>query len=392
MYFKLAFLSFLRRPWRQGIVILLIALATSLPVFIFQMTGGLYNGINNAISPFPIIVGTKGSAYQLVFNTVFLKDKPLGNMSYEVVNKLRNSGKTQGVYPLAFGDNYRGFPIVGVEKEMFQYKLKPTENPWLSVKKGRIYSEKREVVIGNKVAELSGLKIGDTFSSIHGMHEKGTKHSGENKVVGILAPVNGPYDLAIFTDIRDVWEIHHLPAWQEKGDVTSLLIHPKGYKEALQLLYEYQKNKDTQMIFPSQQIISLYHIVGQTKEFWQILTAAILGLSLFISILIMYWSVKNRMKEFALLKALGSSERDIVKMILIEEAILLMIGVIIGWLSAYSFTCVLIHVISSKTAIIIESKPLLESLLLIPSVTVLGTLCSIIPIYFIKDKNLASYL
>lgn len=392
MYLKLAFLSLLRRPWRQGIVILLIALAASLPIFILQMAGGLYNGINNAVAPFPIIAGTKGSSYQLVFNTVFLKDRPLGNISYEVVNKLRNTGKIQNVYPLAFGDNYRGFPIIGIEKEIFQYKLSPKKKPWLSLEKGKLFSEKREAVIGSKVAELSGLKIGDTFNSIHGMNKKGVIHSGKNKVVGILSAVNGPYDLAIFTDINDVWEIHHLPVWKVKGDVTALLIQPKGYKEALQLLSEYQKNKDTQMIFPAQSVISLYHIVGQTEKFWQILIISILGLSLFIALLIMYWSGKSRMKEFALLKALGASNRDITKMLLSEEAILLLSGSILGWLTAWGTVSVLAYIISGETAIIIDSKPLIEGMLIIPVITFLGTIAGIIPIYFIKNKNLSFYL
>ena len=97
MYLKLAFLSLWRRPLRQGIVLVLIALATALPVFLLQMTGGLYRGINRAVEPFPVLAGAKGSAYQLVLNTVFLKDRPLENISYETVDKLRKSGKAKAV-------------------------------------------------------------------------------------------------------------------------------------------------------------------------------------------------------------------------------------------------------------------------------------------------------
>ena len=173
MYLKLAFLSLWRRPLRQGIVLVLIALATALPVFLLQMTGGLYRGINRAVEPFPVLAGAKGSAYQLVLNTVFLKDRPLENISYETVDKLRKSGKAKAVYPLAFGDNYRGFPIIGVEKEIFQYKPNRKKDPWLTVKTGKSFSEKREVVLGSEAARLSGLRIGDTFHSIHGMAAAG---------------------------------------------------------------------------------------------------------------------------------------------------------------------------------------------------------------------------
>ena len=110
---KLAFYSLFRRPLRQFLLFLLIALSAAVPVFILQVTDGLYEGINHSVRPFPILVGAKGSSYQLVLNTVFLRDRPIGNIPYTEMDKLEDSGKVQAVYPLAFGDNYRGFRIVG---------------------------------------------------------------------------------------------------------------------------------------------------------------------------------------------------------------------------------------------------------------------------------------
>lgn len=392
MYLKLAFLSLWRRPLRQGIVLVLIALATALPVFLLQMTGGLYRGINRAVEPFPVLAGAKGSAYQLVLNTVFLKDRPLENISYETVDKLRKSGKAKAVYPLAFGDNYRGFPIIGVEKEIFQYKPNRKKDPWLTVKTGKSFSEKREVVLGSEAARLSGLRIGDTFHSIHGMAAAGKKHGEENKVAGILAPCGGPYDAAIFTDIRDVWEAHHIPAWEQKGDVTAVLIQPEGYKEALQLLAAYQRNKEIQLLFPSQPVISLYHTVGQSKEFWKILISFLLILSLLMTLLIMYWSGKSRIREFALLKALGAGGGDIIKMLLGEQALLLLTGSAAGWACAWVTVYLTASVIAQKTAIVIDTTPLWEGLLIIPGITILGTVAGLIPAKLIKNKELSSYL
>ena len=392
MYLKLAFLSLWRRPLRQGIVLVLIALATALPVFLLQMTGGLYRGINRAVEPFPVLAGAKGSAYQLVLNTVFLKDRPLENISYETVDKLRKSGKAKAVYPLAFGDNYRGFPIIGVEKEIFQYKPNRKKDPWLTVKTGKSFSEKREVVLGSEAARLSGLRIGDTFHSIHGMAAAGKKHGEENKVAGILAPCGGPYDAAIFTDIRDVWEAHHIPAWEQKGDVTAVLIQPEGYKEALQLLAAYQRNKEIQLLFPAQPVISLYHTVGQSKEFWKILISFLLILSLLMTLLIMYWSGKSRIREFALLKALGAGGGDIIKMLLGEQALLLLTGSAAGWACAWVTVYLTASVIAQKTAIVIDTTPLWEGLLIIPGITILGTVAGLIPAKLIKNKELSSYL
>lgn len=104
---KLAFYSLFRRPLRQFLLFLLIALSAAVPVFLLQVTDGLYEGINHSVRPFPILVGAKGSSYQLVLNTVFLRDRPIGNIPYTEMDKLEDSGKVQAVYPLAFGDNYR---------------------------------------------------------------------------------------------------------------------------------------------------------------------------------------------------------------------------------------------------------------------------------------------
>lgn len=392
MYLKLALLSLLRRPLRQGIVFLLIALTVALPVFLLQMTGGLYYGINRATEPFPIVVGAKGSAYQLVLHTVFLKDRPLENISYTVADSLRSSQKADGVYPLAFGDNYRGFPIVGVEKEIFSYRVKKSDTPWLSVEEGRIFSGEREVVLGYQVAELTGLRVGDTFASIHGMNEKGASHGGKNRVVGILAPIKGPYDSAIFTDIQDVWKVHHLPSWQEKGDVTAILVHPVGYKEALQLLSKYQRNKEVQMVFPAQSVISLYYMVGQSKTFWEFVMAGLLVIVLFLTLLVMYWNGRSRVREFALLKALGAEEGHLMTMIVIEEAILLLISAMVGWGVAWGTVLLTAQAISGETAIIMDTAPLWEGLVLIPGVTFLGTGAALFPAYLIKKKDLSSYL
>ena len=76
-------------------------------------------------------------------------------------------------------------PIGGAEQE-----------PWLQFAQGRAFSEEHEAVLGAEAARLSGLKLGDTFSSVHGLvANANSKSYGEKyKVAGILKPVHGPYD------------------------------------------------------------------------------------------------------------------------------------------------------------------------------------------------------
>lgn len=473
MIFKLAALSILRRPLRYLLITLLIALAAALPVFIIQLTSGLYNGLNRAVEPFPIVAGAKGSEYQLVLNTVFLRDRPLGNIPYQEVEKLRESGKVNMVLPLAFGDNYRGFRIVGTEPEIFDYVQNKKHGPWLKVAEGQKYSAERDAVIGAETARLTGLKIGDSFKSVHGLAGTGAGHAHEHpyKVVGILAPVGGPYDTSIIVDIHDIWEAHgggnehteaeehkdehkddehteaapaakpaekpvrkggiirptaavtpapaakaedhheedehdhehedeheheheHALAPGQKGDVTAILIQPKGYADAMKLLAEYQNKSgsDVQLVFPSRSIISLYGMVGQSREFWQFLTAGLIAAAILITLLVMYWSGLARLREFALIRALGAGTGTVCWIMAAEQCMILAIGSILGWLIGWGGTLAAAHAVAGNAAIVMTTNPELMSFLPPAVILVLGTIASIIPSWLVRKKDVSKYL
>lgn len=104
-------------------------------------------------------------------------------------------------------------------------------------------------MIGSETARLIGLKVGDTFRSVHGSSPKGRAHNHPFRVTGILRPVGGPYDTAIFIDMKDVWEAHE-EREPDKREVTALLVVPKGYREAMQLLSAYRKIGTCRWSFP----------------------------------------------------------------------------------------------------------------------------------------------
>ncbi len=206
---QIAWSELRHRPWQTLLLTLLIALAIASSVFIAALSFGMHYGLTKATEPFQQIVGAKGSANQLVLNTVYLKDRPIGNVTGDVFQEVKANPLVKQAIPLAFGDNWRGFRIVGTENTIFDYRVKPQSEPWLKVAEGRRFNAPFEAVIGDGAAKLLGAKIGDTFQSIHGATAHGHVHKDQSyTIVGILAPVEGPYDHAVLTDIRSVWMAH----------------------------------------------------------------------------------------------------------------------------------------------------------------------------------------
>ncbi|KGF10968.1 hypothetical protein HMPREF1633_07645 [Tissierellia bacterium S5-A11] len=228
---QIAWSELRHRPWQTLLLTLLIALAIASSVFIAALSFGMHYGLTKATEPFPQIVGAKGSANQLVLNTVYLKDRPIGNISGDLYQDVRNNPLVKQAIPLAFGDNWRGFRIVGTENTIFDYRVKPQSEPWLKVAEGRRFNAPFEAVIGDGAAKLLGAKIGDTFQSIHGATAHGHVHKDQTyTIVGILAPVEGPYDHAVLTDIRSVWIAHEHHHDHDHEHEHAADVHEEGHE------------------------------------------------------------------------------------------------------------------------------------------------------------------
>ena len=151
-------------------------------------------------------------------------------------------------------------------------------------------------------------------------------------MAGILKPVGGPYDTAVLVNIKDVWEAHGggrsdadeniregKPEAEGNGDVTAVLIQPRGYKEAMQLMSRYQNRRDgMQLVFPSQSVIALYSMVGRAVSFGKSLqppdcsscNGDLFGI-------LLEWA--EPYEGMALLKALGGSSKTVFRLIFMEN-------------------------------------------------------------------------
>jgi putative ABC transport system permease protein len=329
----IAFRHLKSRPFQAFSVIAVVAFSVGLCVALVSLTGGLQQGLVRAVEPFEIIVGAKGSPYQLVLNTVFLQDVPIGNLEWRECMALSGDKRVGFVVPLAFGDSLRGYPVVGTTSEITRITT-GNGSQWMRLGEGRWFEGEFEAVLGANVALESGLEIGATFHTSHGISE-GNEHAHSYRVVGVASRVSGPYDRAVLVGIGDIWEEHngHIRGGADspsQGDVTAILVHPKSYADAYSLASSFQKNEAAQLTFPAQTAIRLFSMIGRGERFLSVVAYAVACCALLTTLMALYWSAAARGSERFLLRALGVPHRTLVFISWLEGMIALAAGVALG--------------------------------------------------------------
>lgn len=405
MRLVIAWRNLLAKPVQSGLTVLIVASTIAMLTLMTLLSAGTHNGLVRATEPFDLIVGAKGSPNQLVLNTVFLQDAPIGNISHEIYEEMAVNPLVASTIPLAFGDNYKGYTIVGSGSDIFQHQPKAGQAEWLQLAAGRPFTVPFEAVVGAKAAKKLGLKLGDDFKSAHGFISGDHVHDQAYHVVGILQAVNGPYDQAILVPIESIWLAHekHEPELESEiaegsheheqvHDFTAILIKPKGYSEAMRLYQQFQSEPRAQIVFPSQVIVQLFAILGQGESMLKTVAYIVIVMGLMIMALSVYWSALSRVRDRAILRALGASACDIFTIILAESTLLTILGVMVGILTGHGIYSLLVKAMESKTAIVLTAALMPDELFIIIGGTLFGMLAGLMPAILTYRTEVAQHL
>ena len=117
-----------------------------------------FAGVN---SGFDAVLGARGSKLQLVLNAVFHLESSPGNLRWEDYLAIRTHPSVALAVPLAVGDNYRGWRVVGTTPELFERAELDSAGRRFRLADGRWFDpELREAVVGSFAARRLGLKSG----------------------------------------------------------------------------------------------------------------------------------------------------------------------------------------------------------------------------------------
>lgn len=322
-----------------------------------------------------LVVGAKGSPLQLVLCSVFHIDFPTGNIKLTEAEKLSKNRLVKKAIPMALGDSYQNFRIVGTDTaytNLFDAELK----------EGKWWNEDLEVVAGSVAAETLRLKIGDTFASAHGLSDEGHAHE-ENlyRVVGILEPSQTVADNLLFTNIASIWRVHDLhDAPDSTREITSLLIRFRNPIAALQLPRMINTYTNMQAASPAFETARLFSILGIGVDVLLGVASTIIlvsGLSIFIAL---YNSLKERRYDMAIMRSMGSGRPRLFTAVVMEGTALTLagsvLGILLGHLLILGFTTMVEEGARTGISAFVFYR---EELLVVAACVGLGVICSLIP-------------
>jgi len=354
-----------------------------------------FTGVNEG---FDAVLGARGSKLQLVLNAIFHLETSPGNLSWDDFRQIQSNPSVELAVPLAVGDNYRGYRLVGTTPDFFdRTEYAPGRHFSLQPGGGWFDPGRREAVVGAFVARKMNLKVGDTFHPFHGLiFDEKNQHAETYVVVGVMKPSSTPADRVIWIPLAGIQRMSgHDP--NAATDVSAVLVKLKagnaiaGFQ--MDLMYNKQGNRLT-FAWPIGRVMAeLFDKIGW---FDRVLTLVsyLVGLVAAGSILAsIYNSMNERRRELAILRALGARRTTVFAAIVLEAATISAVGSLAGFGFYLVLMAVVAGIIQAQTGVVLDPFAFNPVMLWSPAAfIVLGALTGIVPAVKAYRTDVASNL
>ena len=406
--------NILSKPLSSFISLALLTLGIGIISLLLQLNSLIKDQMDNNLRGIDMVVGAKGSPLQLILSSVYHVDSPTGNISYKEAEKISNNRMVGSSIKLLYGDNHKGYRIVGTEKKFIDLYKGIFEE-------GKEWGKPFEVIVGSKVHKNLNIKIGDKLVSSHGLRETGESHEDQSfEVVGLLEPSNSVIDQLIITSPESVWDIHdthnhndtndnfenenkhdhehedehdHKHEEYDDKEITAMLIKFSSPMNIIQFPRQINETTNLQAAVPSYEISRLFKLFGfgiDTISYLAYLIIIVSGFSLFINL---FNAMNERKYEMALIRTIGATRFQLSSMIILESLILTLLGFGLGLLfSRFGVMFVSSLMEESINYNLSSIKILSEELWLLVLSVILGILSSLIPAIQVYKINISKIL
>jgi putative ABC transport system permease protein len=329
------------------------------------------------------VLGARGAKLQLVLNALFHLEASPGNVAFSDFLTLSSNRAVALAIPIAVGDNYLGYRIVGTLTNLFTEAEAAPGRRFRLVAGGRWFEDGyREAVVGSFVAQRLRLKPGDTFKPYHGLNfNPQEQHEDEYVVTGVLEPSNTPADRVLWIPLAGLQNMSgHAAA--TASDVSAVLVKLRSAVAGQQLDMLYNKQGDRlTFAWPLGTVLAqLFDKMGwfdQVLELVAYLVALVAAGSVLASI---YNSLSARRRDLAILRALGARRALVFASIILEATSIAALGMVLAWGLYAVIMGAVSAVIRAQTGVVLDPWSWDPVLVIAPLALVgLGALAGVLP-------------
>ena len=350
---RLAARSAWNRRFTLGLMLLAIALSTTMLLGIERVRHEVRNGFSQSVSGTDLVVGARTSPVQLMLYAIFRIGGATNNIGWDSARKLAANPAVAWTIPLSLGDSHRGFPVLATNNDYFTHFHYGAGQP-LQLSQGQPFASVFDTVLGAEVAQRLHYRIGDHIVLSHGM---GGMHLNDHAdkpfvVTGILARTGTPVDRTVHIGLDGMEAIHldweggtRLPglsisaALVKKFDltpktVTAVLVGLKNRAQVFRLQRDIADDTTEPLmaVLPGVALDELWQVVGVGENALLVVSAmvVVVGLAGLVSSILA--SLGERRRELAILRSVGARPRDVFLLLALEGISVMLAGVLLGLL------------------------------------------------------------
>lgn len=324
-----------RRSLRQHAMTTLVtaaslALAGGLVMTVWSLRAQAGQAFADTTAEYDAVLGARGSKLQLVLCALFHLEPAPGTVSGEDLAMISRHPAVARAIPLALGDNYRGWRIVGTVPEKFT-GAGETGPRYAVSSGGRLFTPgTREAVAGALAMDRLGWRLGDTFSPYHGLaFDPNAQHTEVYTVVGRLEPTNTPADRVIWIPLDGVQTMEgHDPRLAEH--VSAVLLKFRAPTAGMMVDVAINR-RDTRLTlaYPIGAVVAdLFNRMAWAERVLAVvawLVAVVAAGSVLAGV---QASLAARRRDLAILRALGARRRTVAGLILAEAGAMGLLGAV----------------------------------------------------------------
>ena len=373
-----------------------IALAVGLWMSVWTVKEQSQATFTEVNAGFDAVLGARGSKLQLVLNAVFHLEASPGNLPWSDFLDIQKNPAVALAVPLAVGDNYRGYRLVGTTLEFFQRTEFAPGKKFSLQGNGRLFNQEyREAVVGSFVAERLKLRPGDEFHPYHGLtFDEKEQHAETYVVTGVLKPSNTPADRVIWIPLEGLQKMTgHDP--HAASDLSAVLVKLRTPAAGFQLdvMFNKQGNRLT-FAWPIGQIMAqLFDKIGWFDRVLALVAYLVAFVAVTSVLVSIYNSMNERRREIAILRALGARRLTVFGAIVAEAAAITTLGVAAGFVVYAVILATVAGVIRAQTGVVLDPLAFSPVMLWAPALMIaLGALAGVVPAVKAYRTSVAEHL